>query len=319
MATATVTLSINGIGAIPSGQLSVSDDAIVTAAPSSILAAQPATLTTRTNSFSGTLTMTNSAHGIVTGQRVDLYWSGGQSFNVTVGSVSGTSVPFTGVQTGLSAPATPTTASIVGGSLSGATYVVKTTYVNVNGETLPSSEASQVVAASHLLQVTSPVASGVGILQATGYNVYVSQTGTNTETKQNTTPIPIGTPWTLPLTDNITSGAVVPAVSTAHTNLPIATSAIQVGIPEQVTFEVTGSNIQLLACGCPQQPAFFVFEAATVDELAVLVPAGQNVWSWLVNLFGPNPVSGQTLTSVWISHGYVSSALNTLIASALTN
>jgi hypothetical protein len=61
----------------------------------SIPAAQPSTLTTRTNNTVGTLTMTNSNHGIVNNQRVDFYWAGGQCYNVTVGTVSGTSVPFT--------------------------------------------------------------------------------------------------------------------------------------------------------------------------------------------------------------------------------
>lgn len=54
--------------------------------------AKAGTLSTRTNNTDGTLTL-GSGHGITTGAVVDLYWSGGARRNVTVGTVSGTSVP----------------------------------------------------------------------------------------------------------------------------------------------------------------------------------------------------------------------------------
>lgn len=58
------------------------------------LAAAPAgTLTTRTDNSTGTLTMSSGGHGIATGNIIDLYWSGGRRYKVTVGTVSGTSVP----------------------------------------------------------------------------------------------------------------------------------------------------------------------------------------------------------------------------------
>ncbi|OYV61584.1 MAG: hypothetical protein B7Z69_00535 [Actinobacteria bacterium 21-73-9] len=99
------------------------------------------------------------------------------------------------------APATPTLGTVSGGTLSGATYYVKITYVNGIGETLPSTEASEAVPANSLLVVDSPTAQA----GATGYNVYVSTT-TGTETKQTPTPIAIGTNWTLPTTGLVTGG-----------------------------------------------------------------------------------------------------------------
>lgn len=51
------------------------------------------TLTTRTDNDTGTVTMSSGGHGITTGMKVDVYWSGGVRYGVTVGSVSGTSVP----------------------------------------------------------------------------------------------------------------------------------------------------------------------------------------------------------------------------------
>jgi hypothetical protein len=56
---------------------------------------QPAQLTTRTSGTAGTLTMTNSSHGIITGQKIDISWATGVAYNATVGTVAGTTVPFT--------------------------------------------------------------------------------------------------------------------------------------------------------------------------------------------------------------------------------
>lgn len=96
-----------------SGSNTGSDEGAEMASPASVDAAQPATLTTRSGNAAGTLTMTNSGHGIVTGQRIDLYWEGGSCFGVTAGTVSGTSIPFTLVQGGDVLPAA-NTAIIVG-------------------------------------------------------------------------------------------------------------------------------------------------------------------------------------------------------------
>lgn len=92
--------------------VSVTDDILINDQPS-VLAAQPGTLTTRTNNTSGSLTMTNSGHGIVTGQRVDLYWAGGQCYGAVVGTVSGTTVPIASVSGGSNLPIA-TTAITVG-------------------------------------------------------------------------------------------------------------------------------------------------------------------------------------------------------------
>jgi hypothetical protein len=50
------------------------------------------TLSTRTDNETGTLTLGNG-HGITTGQIIDLYWNGGARYEITVGTVSGNSVP----------------------------------------------------------------------------------------------------------------------------------------------------------------------------------------------------------------------------------
>jgi hypothetical protein len=57
--------------------------------------AKTGTLTTRTSDTVGTLTMT-AGHGIATGNRIDLFWSGGHRRGVVVGTVATNSVPITG-------------------------------------------------------------------------------------------------------------------------------------------------------------------------------------------------------------------------------
>lgn len=73
------------------------------------------TLTTRTNATSGTLTADSASHGITTGTVMDIAWPEGSNptqngyirRNVTVGTVSGTSIPFSG-GLGADLPATST-------------------------------------------------------------------------------------------------------------------------------------------------------------------------------------------------------------------
>lgn len=58
-------------------------------------AAKVGQLTTRTDNDTGELTM-DSGHGIQTGDRLDVYWSGGSRRGMTVGSVSTNQVPIDG-------------------------------------------------------------------------------------------------------------------------------------------------------------------------------------------------------------------------------
>lgn len=90
------------------GAKTVEDDAAEVANPSSVLASQAGSLTTRSDDTSGTLTMSSGSHGITTGQRVDLYWADGTCYNATVGTVSGTSVPIASVEGGDVLPAQDT-------------------------------------------------------------------------------------------------------------------------------------------------------------------------------------------------------------------
>ena len=54
--------------------------------------AKAGTLSTRTSDTEGTITG-STGHGITTGQKLDIQWSDGRRYNVTVGTVDGNSIP----------------------------------------------------------------------------------------------------------------------------------------------------------------------------------------------------------------------------------
>lgn len=125
------------------------------------------------------------------------------------GAASRLLVDANGNPVGLTAPAAPALSQVAGGTLAATTYYVKTTYVDAAGETPPSTEASLAVAVNNLLQVASPAT----VAGATGYNVYVS-TASGAETKQNTSPIALGTAWSEPST-GLVAGTTPPATNTS--------------------------------------------------------------------------------------------------------
>jgi hypothetical protein len=67
-------------------------DAVASWESETIPAAKTGTLTTRTDNDTGTLTL-QSSHGVTTGAKLDVFWSGGYRAAMTVGTVSGNSVP----------------------------------------------------------------------------------------------------------------------------------------------------------------------------------------------------------------------------------
>lgn len=66
----------------------------VTVSGATLTAAKSGTLSTRTDDDTGTVTASAGGHGITDGDIVDIYWTGGVAYGATVGTVSGTSIPF---------------------------------------------------------------------------------------------------------------------------------------------------------------------------------------------------------------------------------
>lgn len=124
-----------------------------------------------------------------------------------------------------SIPAAPVlSTATTGGTVAAATYGAEVTYVNALGETVASAPASiTTTGTTSTITVDSPAASG----NATGYNVYMTQGGGATYTKQNATPIALGTNFTLtapptstgaapPAGNTTTDGSQTPAVILAY-------------------------------------------------------------------------------------------------------
>lgn len=134
-------------------------------------------------------------------------------------ATSGTSLV---VQTGdgskfaFGAPAAPVLSQAAsGGSVAAGTYTLAITYVTPFGETVASATATITTSGTtSTITVATPPWKSVGALQVTGYNVYCSQAGGATLTRQNATAIAIGTSLTISAPPT-TSGAAPPTTDTA--------------------------------------------------------------------------------------------------------
>jgi hypothetical protein len=116
---------------------------------------------------------------------------------------------------GTAPPLAPVLSATAGGALAGASYYVKATYVTPAGETAASMEASLALTANSLLNVAPPIADTAKI--ATGWNVYIG-TKSFGETKQNSSPIAMGTAFILPAMGLITTGGALPNYTLAVEN-----------------------------------------------------------------------------------------------------
>jgi hypothetical protein len=96
VATMAKTMALGGVAFNENPGSTVTGDAMIVHSLSvGVTTSADGTLTTRTSDTAGTLTMDDSGHGIETGDRLDIYWTGGVAYGATVGVVSGASVPFT--------------------------------------------------------------------------------------------------------------------------------------------------------------------------------------------------------------------------------
>lgn len=135
-----------------------------------------------------------------------------------IGTVQSGSTATT-INTGLTQPgpiaapiAAPTLSSTTNSAVNlppNITYYVQVTYVTSTGETTPSPEASLLVTSSQgLLKVSSPPSAA----NVTGYNVYVGVTSGD-EQLQNTTPLSIGSTYTMATGGIYLSGIRPPATN----------------------------------------------------------------------------------------------------------
>jgi hypothetical protein len=95
MPSATINANIQVGGQVYQTSYTATDEVLFQASVTAP-AAQSGTLGTRSSDTAGTATL-SEGHTITTGMLVDIVWTGGYARNATVGTVSGTSVPFTGL------------------------------------------------------------------------------------------------------------------------------------------------------------------------------------------------------------------------------
>ena len=102
---------------------------------------------------------------------------------------------------------------------------VVVTYLTASGETVASAAASLALAANRVLSVASPTA----VAGALGCNVYVSTTA-GAETRQNASPLAIGTAWQEP-TGGLVAGAAVPAADSTGWTFTAPNTLTFAGVP----------------------------------------------------------------------------------------
>lgn len=89
----TITLSKSLSGAVNASQTTDLTDETAVIGNTTLPQAWGGGLSTRTDNNTGVVTMTDPAHAITTGMRVDVYWDGGSRYGMTVGTVAGVTVP----------------------------------------------------------------------------------------------------------------------------------------------------------------------------------------------------------------------------------
>jgi hypothetical protein len=156
--------------------------------------------------------------------------------------ISGTS---TAAVTPPSAPALSAGAAN-SGSLNGSTYYVEVTCTNSNGETLVSAESTLNPGANGSIIVTSPSCAASGLTTyGTGYNVYASS-NSGYETLQNSTPISLGTNFTItsvgnlghmPLTNSTANCAIFDNRAGQYSHVKIFTGSSTGGNPNGFCFQ----------------------------------------------------------------------------------
>lgn len=94
MSSGTIQVVAN-IGGVKETMAIVRSAAATITVESTLEAGKAGTLSTRTGDTEGTLTL-GANHGITDGEIIAIFWTGGVAYLATVGTVDGTSVPFTG-------------------------------------------------------------------------------------------------------------------------------------------------------------------------------------------------------------------------------
>lgn len=191
MPTLTANLTASGYGRSFAENQSVTTDNGWDIGPVTVNAAVAGTLTTRTSDTVGDLTLA-AAHGIVDGDRIDIYWTGGSRQYALVGIVAGTTVPITAGE-GDVLPAATTAVTVCKVRSEGAQAIVHSNIegVVVNAPTYATTFVFRTSADAALLTIVLPAGesyiwtTGTGIANpfsaGTVAKVTISHAGTATQ------------------------------------------------------------------------------------------------------------------------------------------
>ena len=108
----------------------------------------------------------------------------------------------------------------------------------------------------------------------------------------------------LGMTVGTVSGAAVPIDGGAGDNLPTASTAVTVKVPQELDVLLDGDKIQAIILYAASKGAF-VFEDSSVAALTKVLAAA-NSWEWHYNNGETNPVAGDDIDTIKLSHGQTS-------------
>lgn len=114
------------------------------------------------------------------------------------------------------------------------------------------------------------------------------------------------------MTVGTVSGDTVPIDGGAGDNLPAALSAVTAMVPDEEAVALTGANAVAIATKCPVGGTVVFATSGNATILAVQATSANPVYLWSSGDGGTNPLTGQTVAKVFLSHP------NSSIASTLT-
>lgn len=105
----------------------------------------------------------------------------------------------------------------------------------------------------------------------------------------------------------------VPFSGGAGDDLPVNNSAITAQVPDQENITLTGSNVVLITFQLPAptgERATVVLASAGADELQINLDETTDTYIWSTQDGSSNPISGDTITKVFLSHARSDAACN---------
>lgn len=206
--------------------------------------------------------------------------------------------------TTMASPSAPTLASVSSGSLAAATYYATVTYVDgFGGETLASNESTTTLASNKLVVVDAPGNPGGN---AAGWNCYLTNIGSGSETKQNGSAIAFGTNWTLPST-GVVAGSSAPITATAITQGTAPTYWLQAnaaGLYRAIINKGTENGVPFVDCqfGGSTTTAGQWMNIQPDTAACLPVTAGQTlvVGCYMRQLTAPTNIAGARIVVDWL-------------------